>query len=134
MSENVLLEEPVAIRSFYSDYKSPRRPTLAVASGSTIFMYRHLQQYNKFVVPPLDINEEEKIIWENLKLEKYDAKTAFEELLRLREHGTQLTNRSYEVLSLTDPTEIQVFINQRKNSPLLQQVCVCFYVAIIVLI
>lgn len=121
ISENILLEEPVAVASYHQDYKTPRRATIAVASGCHVFLYQNLQPHHKFTVPSNEIHADEKTIWENLKVDKYDAKTAFEELLRLRDLGIHLSLRSYEVLSMNDPNEIQAFMAARKLFPLFQQ-------------
>jgi len=51
VSENILLEEPVAICSFYPDYKTPRKPIVAVACGGFVFLYKNLQPFFKFIIP-----------------------------------------------------------------------------------
>ena len=54
---------PVAITSFVSETAAPRMPSLAVASGSHVFIYRNLRPYYKFVLPPEDVNLEEQELW-----------------------------------------------------------------------
>jgi Bardet-Biedl syndrome 1 protein len=122
ISENVVLEEPVAVCSYYTDYKSPRRPVIAVGSGMHVFLYKNLQPFFKFTLPPVQIEVEEAEVWEKLSSGKFDTKTGYEELFRLREQNKQLTIRSYELLSLTEKDEIAEFIELRKSTPLLCQV------------
>lgn len=62
-SEHALLDTPVAITSFISEATNPRLPSLAVAAGSHIFIYRNLRPYYKFVLPPENVNTEEQDIW-----------------------------------------------------------------------
>lgn len=60
--EHNLLDAPVAITSFNSE-NNPKLPSLAVAAGSHVFIYRNLRPYYKFVLPPEDVNEAEKETW-----------------------------------------------------------------------
>ncbi len=91
-----------------------------------VFLYKNLQPFFKFTLPPVQIEVEEAEVWEKLNSGKYDTKTGYEELFRLREQNKQLTIRSYELLSLTEKDEIAEFIELRKSTPLLCQVCVRF--------
>ncbi|KAL9653887.1 hypothetical protein ABK040_012946 [Willaertia magna] len=118
INESVLLEEPIGIVSFYSDYSSPRRPTIAVASGSSLYLYKNLQPYYKLTLPAKFVDNVEKEIWNNLKEGKYDVKTGYLELTKLRDKKVNLTNRSYELLGLSTGDEIKSFIESRKGFPL----------------
>lgn len=91
---------------------------IAVGSGFHVFLYKNLQPFFKFTLPPIEIDQDEQDVWNKLCIGKYDAKIGHEELLKLREQGRQLTNRSYEILSLSDKDEITAFIEQRKAVPL----------------
>ena len=62
-SDHALLDTPVAITSFVSEATSPRLPSLAVAAGSHIYIYRNLRPYYKFALPPEDVNTEEQDVW-----------------------------------------------------------------------
>lgn len=53
----------MAISSFISETTAPRLPSLAVAAGSCIYIYRNLRPYYKFVLPPEDVNTEEQECW-----------------------------------------------------------------------
>eukprot|EP00878_Enallax_costatus_P030621 GHUV01033376.1.p1 GENE.GHUV01033376.1~~GHUV01033376.1.p1 ORF type:complete len:175 (-),score=36.61 GHUV01033376.1:811-1335(-) len=50
-SEHQLLDVPVAITSFRTETAQPRLPTLAVAAGAHVYMFRNLRPYYKFTVP-----------------------------------------------------------------------------------
>ncbi|KAF0976347.1 hypothetical protein FDP41_004653 [Naegleria fowleri] len=118
ISENILLEEPVAIASYYTDYQSPKRPMILVASTNKLFLYKNLQPFFKFCIPSKKIDEKEAEIWQFLSEGKYDSKTAFSELARLRDLNVALSPRSYELLSLTSNDDIRQFIDSRKNTPI----------------
>ena len=62
VSTNALLSVPVAVAAFYMDYNTPRRPSIAVAAGSSIFVYRNLRAYNKFILPPVEASEAETLV------------------------------------------------------------------------
>ncbi|EFC46696.1 predicted protein [Naegleria gruberi] len=115
ISENVLMEEPIALASYYTDYSSPKRPMIVVASSNHIYYYKNLQPFYKFTMPAKTTEEKEVEIWQYLKESKYDAKTGYAELARLRDHNITLSTRSYELLSLTSNEDIKAFIDTRKN-------------------
>ena len=114
ISESILMEEPVAIASYYPDYSTPRRPLIAVASASHIYYYKNLQPFYKFSIPARKVDEKESEVWNFLKEAKFDSKVAFIELGKLRDQNVHLTNRSYELLSLSSNEEIKAFIDSRK--------------------
>lgn len=60
--EHSLLDAPVAITSFFSE-QNAKLPSLAVASGSHVYIYRNLRPYFKFALPPEDVNPQEQEIW-----------------------------------------------------------------------
>ena len=60
--EHSLLDVPVAITSFQSEANS-KLPSLAVASGPHVFIYRNLRPYFKFTLPPEDVSEDERECW-----------------------------------------------------------------------
>ena len=53
VSEHNLLEVPVALCPFYSETQTPRTPSIAVAAGTHVYIYRNLRPYYKFTVPNL---------------------------------------------------------------------------------
>eukprot|EP00775_Hariotina_reticulata_P003766 gene3766-4025_t len=62
-SEHTLLDDPVAITSFMADRSQPRVPTLAVAAGANIYMFKNLRPYYKFTLPDSNANAEEDVVW-----------------------------------------------------------------------
>ena len=52
-SVHALLDVPVAIATFQSDLAVPRVPSVAVAAGPFVFIYRNLRPYMKFTLPPV---------------------------------------------------------------------------------
>src|SRR4051812_2931200 len=44
-SEHALLDVPSALAIFYTDLNKPQTPSVAVAAGSYIFIYRNLRPY-----------------------------------------------------------------------------------------
>eukprot|EP00817_Percolomonadidae_sp_ATCC50343_P006749 CAMPEP_0117423714 /NCGR_PEP_ID=MMETSP0758-20121206/4274_1 /TAXON_ID=63605 /ORGANISM="Percolomonas cosmopolitus, Strain AE-1 (ATCC 50343)" /LENGTH=603 /DNA_ID=CAMNT_0005207051 /DNA_START=6 /DNA_END=1817 /DNA_ORIENTATION=+ len=127
ISEHVLEEEPVAICSFYVDYNSNRKPVLAVACGTNVYIYKNMQPFFKFTTPLENVNEEEKLVWEALVEGKMDVLNAAQQLHEMSENGTNLTKRSFEYLSLTAnfandqegaKAELSKFIEERRAFPL----------------
>lgn len=51
VSEHALLDVPSALATFYTDLNKPQTPSVAVAAGPYIFIYRNLRPYYKFTVP-----------------------------------------------------------------------------------
>jgi Bardet-Biedl syndrome 1 protein len=62
-SEHALVEAPVAITSFVTDGPAPRVPTLAVAAGPHVYMFRSLLPYYKFTLPAGGISPAEDAVW-----------------------------------------------------------------------
>lgn len=56
---------PTALCSFSCDYIKENHPTIAVAVGTTIFMYRDRNPYIKMVLPMIEPNQIEKKIWKD---------------------------------------------------------------------
>ena len=66
LSENILLDAPVALCVFYPQAKTPRVPSVAVAAGAYIFIYRNLRPYYKFTLPLLPVDPRETAVWTGL--------------------------------------------------------------------
>ena len=67
LSENVLLDAPVAICSFYPEAKKPALPSVAVAAGPYVFIYRNMRPYYKFTLPFLPVDSRESSAWTALE-------------------------------------------------------------------
>lgn len=122
-----LLEEPCSLKSYYQDYKAPRLPILAVASGSSVYLLKNLQPYYHFKLPEMQIDNDEKAIWEELKQGKMDVLKAINDLRQIKDKGILITKRSLEFLSLDNGSntieqreDLQLFVEERKDFPLKQ--------------
>lgn len=61
--ENTLLDVPVSMCAFYMD---ATQPSLAVATGPYIYIYRQLRPYKKWTCPNVEISSAEGDIWADL--------------------------------------------------------------------
>mmetsp|Transcript_31269 Transcript_31269/g.57226 ORF Transcript_31269/g.57226 Transcript_31269/m.57226 type:complete len:599 (+) Transcript_31269:68-1864(+) len=118
--EQKLLDVPCAVQCFYHEVASPPIPTLAVASGHQVYIYRYMRPYLKFTLPPIEIDAVEQEIWEELRKDTLDLHTACEKLNAARENGTVLSNLSIDLLAVEEP-EQQVEIVEKGKESLLQQ-------------
>ena len=84
----------------------PRTPSLAVAAGVHVYIYRNLRPYYKFTVPNLDVDAKEIEVWESVRDGKLSTPDAFDELANMRDAGTVLTSRSLDLLAMEDGVEV----------------------------
>ena len=102
-----VLEVPTALSVVYLDKAIPRTPSLAVAGGSYIFIYRHVRPYRKWMCPSVPIPNEEVNVWNDLKTSSITHSDACVLLDKYRLQGIKLSNRSVDLLGLTE--------NERKS-------------------
>lgn len=125
VSEHNLLEVPVALCPFYSETQVPRTPSLAVAAGTHVYIYRNLRPYYKFTVPNLEVDGKEIEVWESVRDNKLSVGDAFDELANMRDAGTVLTSRSLDLLTIEDGDEVahrqEQFARAICADPLVQQ-------------
>ena len=67
MKENNLVDTPTAVISLIMDNLQPRVPAIAVATGSSIYIYKNLKPGFQFNFPPIDVSGVEKDIWTKAK-------------------------------------------------------------------
>jgi Bardet-Biedl syndrome 1 protein len=115
--EYALLDVPVAMCIVYTELSSPRVPSVAVAAGSYVFIYRQLRPYRKWRCPPIEISQTESDIWKDIKADKIDDKAVFKLLTEARDSGVVLSSRSTELLSSEQDSTARrsSFINEMKN-------------------
>ena len=120
LSENMLLDEPVAIATFYPEEKQ-KIPSVAVAAGPYVFVYRNLRPYYKFVLPELQIDQAELQAWN----EASEANKGQECLINLRKKltvlrdaGVRLSARSNELLALFDDSAANEFVDSHRGKRL----------------
>mmetsp|Transcript_53719 Transcript_53719/g.166806 ORF Transcript_53719/g.166806 Transcript_53719/m.166806 type:complete len:595 (+) Transcript_53719:121-1905(+) len=118
--EQKLLDAPCAVQCFYHEVATPPIPTLAVASGHQVFIYRCMRPYLKFTLPPIEIDPAELEVWRELQKESIDVRTAYEKLNSVRENGTVLSNHSIDFLAMED-AEQQADFSRRVKDTLMQQ-------------
>jgi Bardet-Biedl syndrome 1 protein len=114
--EQKLLDVPCAVQCFYHEVATPPIPTLAVASGHQVFIYRYMRPYLKFTLPPIEIAAEETTVWKELEKDGADVRAAYEKLNMARENGTALSNHSIDFLALEDPEQQTEFVKKNKDS------------------
>lgn len=114
--EQKLLDVPCAVQCFYHEVATPAIPTLAVASGHQVFIYRYMRPYLKFTLPPLDVDPSELEIWEELLKDSIDVRTAHDRLNNARENGTALSNHSLDFLAIEDAEMQDEFMARTKDS------------------
>lgn len=112
--EQKLLDIPCAVQCFYHEVSSPPIPTLAVASGHQVFIYRFMRPYQKFNLPPIKVDPLELEIWEEVLKDEIDPRSAFDKLTLAREAGTALSNHSIDFLALDDPEQQVEFVKGTK--------------------
>lgn len=155
VSDSPLLDVPVGVVSFYTDGNTTdlvRLPLLAVATGQYIFMYKSLRPYYKFVLPPVELSQEERNVWSTLKaavpLAATASKTnnnnneqqqqqrsqqlddeqhivpALAQLEQLKDKGTYLSARSTDLLAIESPSERIEFVERCRGTDLVQNTVV----------
>merc|ERR1719247_4080575 len=112
--EQKLLDVPCAVQCFYHEVASPPIPTLAVASGHQVFIYRYMRPYLKFTIPMIEIDPVEQEVWQDMQKESIDIRTAYEKLNQARENGTMLSNISIDFLAMEDSDQQTEFV--KKNA------------------
>lgn len=125
--EHTLVDTPVACAVFHADERSPRMPAAAVASGSSVYVYRSLRPYFKFALPKVDIAAEEIEIWDKIRSGEAAAGEAVASLEALRDSGVRLSSRSADLLLVdpaADPEGRTAFCEAHKGLPLEQKTLV----------
>lgn len=126
--ENSLPDLPTGICTFYMDNHEPRVPGVAVASGPFIYVYKNMRPYYKFVLPLLQLNQEEGEVWSLAKEDKADAETVCATLLSIADDfdAVPLTPRSIKLLKLETAGERAEYVDRHKSGVLKRQtVIVC---------
>uniref|UniRef100_A0A7S0XEZ2 Bardet-Biedl syndrome 1 N-terminal domain-containing protein n=1 Tax=Chromulina nebulosa TaxID=96789 RepID=A0A7S0XEZ2_9STRA len=116
-AECQLLASPVAVAVIYNELSVPRIPSIAVAAGSHVFIYRQLRPYRKWVCPPVDVDKTELEIWTNLKNDSILPTEAVKSLAEARDNGVNLSSRSLDLLGLEIDTARATFITEMKDAP-----------------
>ena len=103
--------------AFYADSVQPLVPTIAVASGSFVFIYKNLRPFYKFVAPSREALQHEQDAWDGLKEGKISIDDAVAKLNSARDEGLEISEIS-RVLLGTDASGREAFVNTYKFTPL----------------
>lgn len=125
LSEHMLLDAPASICTFYPDAKaSPRVPSVAVAAGPFVFIYRNLRPWYKFSLPQREADREESKVWKDMHGGLCTIADAKNKLAAAREAGVALSASSQELLVIDDLTAAQSFVDEHRDRPLNTQTVV----------
>jgi Bardet-Biedl syndrome 1 protein len=122
-SSSPLLGEPAGLAYFYPDTTTPRVPSLAIASGNSVYIYRHLRPYLKFTLPSVPISTEELAAWDAVKSGgSSDAAlaSAAARFAALRDGGGRLSSRAADLLALPGGGERRALLEAAAGKPLVQ--------------
>ncbi|XP_035989122.1 Bardet-Biedl syndrome 1 protein [Fundulus heteroclitus] len=121
ISENTLLDLPAGLVAFFMDLHEPRIPTVAVASGPCIYVYKNLRPYFKFTLPSLDINPLEQDVWQQVREGQIDPVMLKEMLESIRKKADiPLSVRSLKFLCL-EADDVDEFVQLHKQQPIRRQ-------------
>ncbi|KAF8073129.1 Bbs1 [Scenedesmus sp. PABB004] len=99
-SEHALLDAPTAVTSFLPPAASPpRMPTLAVAAGPHVYMFRALRPHYRFTLPPADSSPAEDAVWQQVDAGELDAAAGAAQLQQQLDGGAPLGGRSRRLLA-----------------------------------
>eukprot|EP01038_Epipyxis_sp_PR26KG_P009508 gene9508-12808_t len=118
--EYAILDTPISMCITYTENSTPRIPSVAVAAGSHVFIYRQLRPYRKWSCPPVEISQTEIDIWNDLKSDSINPIAAVKLLVEARDGGTILSSRSLELLSIDGEVPRATFISEMKTVNFLQ--------------
>lgn len=113
--EYAILDTPVAMCITYAESTLPRIPSVAVAAGSHVFIYRQLRPYRKWSCPFVDIASAEVEIWNKIKNENLSPSTAIKKLCEARDKGTRLSARSLDLIALDSDEARADYVHDMKD-------------------
>ncbi|XP_075531562.1 Bardet-Biedl syndrome 1 [Dermacentor variabilis] len=117
--EQALAALPCGLAAFRTESAPPGQPpSVAVAAGSCLYVYRNLRPFYKFSLPHTAADEEEKEAWSKHQ-DPADPDALRDALEALRSQGGmgRLTARSQRFL-LLEPDEAKAFIEANREFPL----------------
>lgn len=115
--EHALLDTPVSMCVAYTETTTPRIPSVMVAAGPHIFIYRHLRPYRKWTCPPIEIAPAETEIWNEFKADKIDFSTLVTMLGQNRDAGVPLSGRSLDILAMDSDMKQTEFAMEMRSQP-----------------
>lgn len=124
VSEHALLDVPSAMATFYPDASKPRIPSVAVAAGSHIYIYRNMRPFYKFTTPPRYVHPVETEIWTKTSRGLLKPSDAQRLLAELRDSGIVVTVRTHAFLQARAIRDIEIMLEQFRHQPLTQPSCI----------
>lgn len=129
LSENVLLDAPVSICTFHPEARKPNAPSVAVAAGSYVFIYRNLRPYYKFSLPMLSVSPQENDVWVGLSSGKLSIPDGKAKLVAARDAGVTLSSVSQDLIATDGEESAMQLVEQQRDMPLMRpSVCTCMEV------
>lgn len=123
-SVHTLVDTPTALAVFWADSALPRVPSVAIAAGPYVYVYRNLRPYLKFALPNLQLTVEEMQAWESLYRDEIPVQEAIRVFSELRDSDKRLSSRALDLIVLPPGQERTDLIEQTKGKPLVQQTVV----------
>ncbi|CAD6184612.1 unnamed protein product [Caenorhabditis auriculariae] len=117
MTESSLADQPIAIAHFINELSS--LPSVAVAAGSSLLIYKNLKPFYKFTVPSSEVNGVEKQAWQAAASGQLPQENLYTVIQNLAEEvsSASLTSAS-QTLLLVQPNERRAFFDKYLNKPL----------------
>lgn len=113
--EHKLPDVPCAVQAFYHEVGNPPIPTLAVASGHRVLIFRNMRPSMQYRLPPIEIDPVESQIWEEMGQDSSDIQAGFERLNTARENGVALSNLSIDFLAVEELEAQTEYIRAHKD-------------------
>jgi Bardet-Biedl syndrome 1 protein len=121
LSENVLMDVPVAVDCFFMDKSIPRIPAIAVAASNNIFVYKNMRPFYRFTLPTLDVLPAEAEIWQQIVAGKVEIWKAQEKLAALRDGNQVISSRSLDLISMKSTDDASEFVKRMGQIPLVRE-------------
>lgn len=121
LSEHTLVDLPLAIVPFYMNLPGPKTPAIAVASGSSIYVYRNMRPFYKYTLPALKVADAELEAWASVLQDGADLNVFRDLLVNVLANGESLCAKSEHFLTTSTIQDAEAFVRQHAETPLRRQ-------------
>lgn len=83
-----------------------------------MYLYKNLLPFFRFSIPSVEIDSDEKGLWETAKNSESSVNGIKEQLEKFRREGKILSPRAMDYLKLETKEEMANFLNERRDIPL----------------
>lgn len=111
----------MGVAVFYPEARKGTSPSVAIASGPHVFIYRNLRPYYKFSLPELKVEERESEAWAAAATGGLLSGELRGRLAEAREAGVQLSHRSQELIAMEDAQAAQAFVELHAGEPIVRR-------------